>query len=130
MSAVATWADKMRFTKDLAWTEPMHYVDIRDDLILPNGCPSTSTPLNSTSSTTVEDAFQVKSSAFVSEDPNCVFVYSRDCADGLCAVHAIQQMSNNLHNANQNRNHDDGQEITQWNLTSHYQKIMKKISTT
>ena len=33
MSAVATWADRMRYTKEFAWTEPLHFVDIRDDLI-------------------------------------------------------------------------------------------------
>ena len=125
MSAVATWADKVRFTKYFAWTEPMHYVDIRDDLILPNGCPSTSTPLSSISSNTANDVTKselesksesrVKIAAFASENPSCVFIYSRDCDDGLCTVNAIQQMSNNLHNANQNHDHVDRQKAAPLN---------------
>lgn len=95
MSAVATWADQMRYTKDFAWTEPLHFVDIRDDLIT-GGCPS-----KSTNAAELDLDFALGTDDDDDDDyghSDCSFVYSRDCGNGLCAVHAIQQMTINLDN--------------------------------
>jgi len=97
LSAVASWADKVRFTKQYAWTTPLHFVDIRDDLI-DGGCPSTSIPMSSISSS---------ANASASDDPtridhdtysNCSFVFQRDCGDGRCAASAIENFSLHLYN--------------------------------
>jgi hypothetical protein len=88
MSAVASWADKMRYTKAFAWTEPLHFVDIRDDWIS-GGCPSMSGDGEGDGG-----------------DDKCIFDYTRDCGNGLCAVHSIEQMANQLLNAT--LQHDDG----------------------
>ena len=75
LAAVANWADKVRFTKYFSWTTPLHYVDVRDDLIS-GGCPS------------IQEA-----SGESSTKSDCAFVYQRDCAGGACAVGAIVKFS-------------------------------------
>jgi hypothetical protein len=80
LSAVASWADAVRYTEEFSWTSPLHFVDIRDDLIH-GGCPSTSN--NSSNS---------------KDNSKCTFDYDRDCDNGLCAVNAIQQLTTFLYN--------------------------------
>ncbi len=81
----------MRYTKEFAWTTPLHFVDIRDDLI-PGGCPSTSSPINPI------NAINLRATTRREDEYNCTFVYDRDCDGGLCAVNAIQQLSTHLYN--------------------------------
>uniref|UniRef100_A0A7S2W9L2 Aspergillus nuclease S(1) n=1 Tax=Eucampia antarctica TaxID=49252 RepID=A0A7S2W9L2_9STRA len=68
MGAVASWADKVRFTSEFHWTTPLHYVDIRD-VDMKDGCVS---------------------------PEKCHFEYKRDCTHDMCAVAAISDISSLL----------------------------------
>jgi len=83
LAAVASWADKVRYTKYFSWTTPLHYVDVQDGLI-PGGCPATSTPERITDTIDMDDD---------SSASNCTFVYKRDCKGGRCAVRAIVEFA-------------------------------------
>ena len=37
LAIVADWADQVRFY--YKWSAPLHYIDVRDDIIVPRGCP-------------------------------------------------------------------------------------------
>eukprot|EP00978_Attheya_sp_CCMP212_P025082 scaffold80008_cov47-Attheya_sp.AAC.4 len=86
LASVASWADKVRFTKAYHWTTPLHYIDIRDDEV-PGGCPCEPPP--------------PKGETQVHSKP-CYFIYERDCVNDFCAAGAISnyttQISNVLHN--------------------------------
>ncbi len=77
LAAVANWADKVRYTKEFAWTAPLHYVDVQDELVK-GGCPYTP-----------EELPHVKKA----RKSKCTFQYKRDCVDDLCAVGAIETFS-------------------------------------
>ena len=98
MGAVASWADKVRYTKAFAWTAPLHFIDIRDDLV-PGGCPSTSTPIIPIT------ADPRKESHRIHRHNGCIFSYDRDCGNGLCVANAIQTLSQRLF-ANQTNIHE------------------------
>ena len=94
MGAVASWADKVRYTKAFAWTAPMHFIDIRDDLV-PGGCPSTSTPVVPT----IEEVYKAdygEESRSSDRHNGCTFSYDRDCVNGLCVANAIRTLSQRL----------------------------------
>jgi hypothetical protein len=66
LGAVADWADVVRHTHAYSWSAPLHYIDVRDD-VLPAACSDD------------PDAA-----------PSCAFQWTRDCPDGVCVAGAIQ----------------------------------------
>lgn len=62
LAIVADWADRVRYFKP--WSAPLHFIDVRDDLIV-GGCP-----VSNRSST-------------------CEFQYDRDCKQDICVAGAI-----------------------------------------
>lgn len=83
LASVANWADTIRFTKEFAWTTPLHYVNIHDKWI-PGGCPCPRSNTHLYSNVAEEEELSVS---------NCTFVYERDCQKDHCAVGAIVQFS-------------------------------------
>lgn len=77
LAAVASWADRVRYTKAYHWSTPLHYVDVQDDVI-EGGCP-------------VRDPGELT---------NCRFEYSRDCVNDFCAAGAIANYSARLDDNN------------------------------
>lgn len=67
LAQVADWADQIRHWQ--SWSAPLHFVDIRDDLI-DGGCRN------------------------ISED--CEFQYERDCPEDVCVAGAIVNFTNQL----------------------------------
>jgi hypothetical protein len=90
LSAAASWADAVQYTEEFSWTLPLHFMDIRDDLIH-GGCPSTSNSSSNSSNSSNSNSNNKDSS-------ECTFDYDRDCDNGLCAVNAIQQLATFLYN--------------------------------
>lgn len=99
LSSVATWADKVRYTKYFAWTTPLHYVDVKDDLV-DGGCHWTRDEeefmrdiqsRNSGESIAVERRL---------ESFSCTFDYERDCENDFCAVGAILDFWSQLETSN------------------------------
>jgi hypothetical protein len=84
LAAVATWADKVRFTKYFAWTTPLHYVDVKDGIIT-GGCPVIPEHEQAKRTKRKEES---RDQDFLGSS-NCTFIYDRDCAAGHCAVGAI-----------------------------------------
>eukprot|EP00532_Pseudo-nitzschia_australis_P007978 CAMPEP_0168168096 /NCGR_PEP_ID=MMETSP0139_2-20121125/2892_1 /TAXON_ID=44445 /ORGANISM="Pseudo-nitzschia australis, Strain 10249 10 AB" /LENGTH=409 /DNA_ID=CAMNT_0008085365 /DNA_START=25 /DNA_END=1254 /DNA_ORIENTATION=- len=82
MSVVANWADHVRHF--LPWSGPMHFIDVRDDLI-EGGCHyqynASSTGDNDSSASSDLCEFQY---------------YHRDCVGGVCAAGAILNYSTKL----------------------------------
>jgi S1/P1 Nuclease len=76
LAMVADWADQVRYRYH--WSAPLHYIDIRDDII-PFGCPVTSS-----SASTVHS--------------HCSFNYTRDCPDDACVAGAIVNYTEQLYN--------------------------------
>jgi hypothetical protein len=75
LAIVADWADQIRFRYH--WSAPLHYIDIRDDII-PNGChvvPTTAKALSV-----------------------CAFNYTRDCPNDACVAGAIVNYTEQLSN--------------------------------
>ncbi len=70
LGAVADWADRVRHF--LPWSGPLHYIDVRDDL-LSHGC-HVAPHLN----------------------PTCQFLYERDCANNTCVAGAIVNYTQQL----------------------------------
>lgn len=90
LAAVANWADTIRFTKEYAWTTPLHYVNIHDKWI-PGGCPCPNSTMDKNRFRKVEEQiFENKKGKF---SKDCTFVYERDCPKDHCAVGAILQFS-------------------------------------
>jgi hypothetical protein len=71
LAMVADWADQVRYRYH--WSAPLHYIDVRDDII-PFGCP-----VSSNVST-------------------CSFNYTRDCPDNICVAGAIVNFTEQLYN--------------------------------
>lgn len=67
LAVIAAWADAVRHTHYYQWTAPLHFIDVRDDLI-PSGCPAGE---NDTM------------------DKRCHFDYARDCPHDFCVAGAI-----------------------------------------
>ncbi|KAL3937995.1 MAG: hypothetical protein SGBAC_006997 [Bacillariaceae sp.] len=91
LGKVADWADNVRHY--LGWSAPLHFIDVRDDLI-PGGCMS------------------------ASED--CRFQYDRDCVNDICAAGAILNYTQQLlgskptpGNNNHLRRYQKGYNLTQ-----------------
>lgn len=70
LGEVADWADQVRHY--LPWSAPLHYIDVRDDL-LAHGCH-------------VDPAL----------NPQCRFLYERDCPDDTCVAGAIVNYTHQL----------------------------------
>jgi S1/P1 Nuclease len=83
LALVADWADEARYTKEYHWTAPLHYIDVRDDEILPNGCPVVD-PTNSFKGSTETNS-------------TCHFNRTRDCPNDFCVAGAIVNYTNHLH---------------------------------
>lgn len=103
LGKVADWADQVRHY--LGWSAPLHFIDVRDDLI-PGGCVMTET----------------------TED--CRFQYERDCVNDVCAAGAILNYTKQLmkmgpsssHHSSlrrDRRSNDDGMDLQNkpYNLT-------------
>lgn len=71
LAAVADWADQVRFYKH--WSAPLHYIDVRDDLVENEGCH-----------------------IFPHLNPACRFCYTRDCPNDICVAGAIVNYSSQL----------------------------------
>jgi len=69
LGGVADWADQVRHY--LGWSAPLHFIDVRDDLI-EGGCLTTETT------------------------DDCRFQYQRDCHDDVCAAGAILNYTKQL----------------------------------
>ena len=69
---VADWADTVKHTRAYGWSGPLHYIDIRDDLVS-GGCPA--------------------------DHPNtgCLFDYVRDCPNNICVAGSIVNYTNLLY---------------------------------
>jgi hypothetical protein len=72
LGAVADWADRVRHF--LPWSAPLHYIDVRDDLFLPEGGCHVAPHLN----------------------PQCHFDYARDCPKHTCVAGAIVNYTHQL----------------------------------
>jgi hypothetical protein len=72
LAIVADWADQVRYGR-YHWSTPLHYVDVRDDL-LPNGCLSSDT---------------------------CRYNATRDCPDDFCVAGAIVNYTSRLQDYNE-----------------------------
>lgn len=77
LALVADWADQARYTSEYHWTAPLHYIDIRDDLI-DGACPA-------------------GSSNEATRSPLCTFNYTRDCVNDFCVAGAIANYTRQLH---------------------------------
>jgi S1/P1 Nuclease len=69
LAEVSDWADRARYSAPYAWSAKLHYIDVRDDLVVPGGCPAA--PLNGTTAR------------------KCHFDYTRDCPNDVCVAGAI-----------------------------------------
>ena len=67
LGRVADWADQVRHY--LGWSSPLHFIDVRDDLI-PGGCLAAS--------------------------DDCRFQYERDCVNDVCVAGAILNYTKQL----------------------------------
>mmetsp|Transcript_29852 Transcript_29852/g.39717 ORF Transcript_29852/g.39717 Transcript_29852/m.39717 type:complete len:408 (+) Transcript_29852:58-1281(+) len=76
LAKVANWADKVRIWYPYKWSSPLHFVDIRDDVI-EGGCHPPEL---------MNDV----------ERKECVFMYERDCVEDKCAVGAIVNYTNQV----------------------------------
>ena len=88
LAIVADWADQVRFYKH--WSAPLHYIDVRDDIIVPNGCPVVVNDLIATTATT--DGTMIYYT-------KCSFNYTRDCPNDICAAGAIMNYTRQLYHA-------------------------------
>lgn len=75
LAMVADWADQVRYRYH--WSAPLHYIDVRDDII-PFGCP-------------------VLGSGGSTAHSHCFFNYTRDCPDDACVAGAIVNYTEQLH---------------------------------
>jgi len=94
LAAVATWADKVRFTKYFAWTTPLHYVDVKDGIIK-GGCPVIPEHEQEAHRGSPQEILKKKEEIRHQDfgSSNCTFIYDRDCEEGHCAVGAIVDFS-------------------------------------
>ena len=99
LSSVATWADKVRYTKYFAWTTPLHYVDVKDDLV-DGGCHWTRDEqefMRDIQSRHSGESIAVERKL---ESFSCKFDYERDCENDFCAVGAILDFWSQLETSN------------------------------
>ncbi|CAJ1968521.1 unnamed protein product [Cylindrotheca closterium] len=82
LGKVADWADAVRHY--LGWSSPLHFIDVRDDLI-PGGC-------------------------LVASD-DCKFIYERDCVNDVCVAGAILNYTKQLLSSKPSPNHRHHQEL-------------------
>jgi len=72
LGSIADWADTVRRWHEYSWSAPLHFIDVRDDLI-EGGCRVDH----------LADA--------------CIFDYERDCVDDMCVAGAIMNYTASLH---------------------------------
>jgi S1/P1 Nuclease len=109
LGQVADWADAVKYTHDYHWTAPLHYADVRNDLIVPGGCPviiddvyhKNSNNNNNNKDTTTTTT---TNSSRTGINSNCHFEYERDCARDVCVAGAITNYTHRLLIRNQDRN--------------------------
>ena len=77
LGEIATWADRVRYTKEWHWSAPLHFIDIEDQTY-EGGCH-----------------FENKLNNVQSKDV-CQFIYERDCKDDFCVAGAIANYTNIL----------------------------------
>lgn len=82
LAQVSDWADMVRNYAPYHWSAPLHYIDIRDDEILPQGCPV--------------NANNNQEGQLSSTSSSCHFNYTRDCPNNTCVAGAIVNFTNNL----------------------------------
>mmetsp|Transcript_36767 Transcript_36767/g.74892 ORF Transcript_36767/g.74892 Transcript_36767/m.74892 type:complete len:467 (-) Transcript_36767:1838-3238(-) len=125
LSQIATWADRVRFTKLYHWSVPLHFVDVKDGQI-DGGCSCTRSTAATTA--TLGEASADLDSAAVGDalhgrdgedgsgycvpisSESCWFDYQRDCSTGMCAVGAIANYTKRLQQNSRGSLHrtDDG----------------------
>jgi hypothetical protein len=99
LAKVADWADQARYSAAYHWSGPLHYIDVRDDL-LPEGCP-------------VHDA---------GSSSSCSFNYARDCVEDVCVAGAIvnytQRLKSQIHPLRSSESNEHSQQLLR-QLPSH-----------
>jgi len=96
LAAVANWADKVRFTTKYHWSTPLHFVDVRDDMI-DGGCPCTrSVGDDGDMRLLMNDDNDGDDDQSCTIHSSCWFVYDRDCAEDFCAVGGIANYTSRL----------------------------------
>jgi len=108
LASVADWADTAKYTHDYHWTGPLHYIDIRDDLI-PGGCPvipPPPPPPQTPRSRSLDTNTNVTTTFSSSSSSSCHFDYQRDCPRDFCVAGAIVNYTSQLahHNKSQSMN--------------------------
>jgi len=94
LAAVASWADKVRFTSRYHWSTPLHFVDVRDDEV-DGGCPCTRNIAAGYNSLLTGNVGAGDESS-CSLHSSCSFVYDRDCVKDFCAVGGIVNYTTRL----------------------------------
>jgi len=85
LANVATWADKVRYTKAWHWTAPLHFIDV-EDKTYEHGCHYEALPdKNSRNAGADID--------HLSNAETCHFIYERDCKNDFCVAGAIANYS-------------------------------------
>lgn len=88
LAAIADWADQARYQKVYQWSAPLHYIDVRDDLI-DGGCP---VPANDEEDDECSDRATTlcrMRGCELSRCSACFFNYSRDCVGDRCVAGSI-----------------------------------------
>jgi hypothetical protein len=101
LAIVADWADQVRIYKK--WSAPLHYIDIRDDIIVPNGCPVVTKPWDENFST--ENTWLPNAKGHYTK---CSFSYTRDCPNNICAAGAIMNYTKQLRQGYTSTSSDNG----------------------
>lgn len=80
LAQVSDWADQARYTDKYHWSAPLHYIDVRDDTVLPEGCHYH--PKNDGTS--------------LNYSYSCRFNYTRDCEHDFCVAGAIVNFTHQI----------------------------------
>jgi hypothetical protein len=84
LALVADWADQVRYYHDYHWSAPLHYIDVRDDLVA-GGCPATNATFSTSACT--DNHYRCT---------ECFFNYTRDCVNDVCVAGAIVNYTHRL----------------------------------
>jgi S1/P1 Nuclease len=88
LGQIADWADQVRHSPEFHWSGPLHYIDVRDDLVA-GGCPVRNPDFDAAEEGTVRNGLP-------SDDSICHFDYTRDCPDDVCVAGAIVNYTRHL----------------------------------
>jgi S1/P1 Nuclease len=88
LGQIADWADQVRHSPEFHWSGPLHYIDVRDDLVV-GGCTVRNPDFGGAQEGTVRNGLP-------SDDSICHFDYTRDCPDDVCVAGAIVNYTRHL----------------------------------